>query len=72
MLWVREQFGNRCALNDASGEHHTHPVAEVCDDSQIVGDHQYARTDLSSLIADEVKDLRLDGDVETGRGLIGD
>ena len=41
-------------------------------DAQIVGDEQHAHAELALQVADEVENLRLDGDVERGRRLVGD
>jgi hypothetical protein len=49
-----------------------HDLAHAGDDSEIMGDHDQRRVLLGDERAEEIEDLRLDGDVECGRWLIGD
>ena len=52
--------------------HHGHPVGDLGDDAEIVGDEQHARPAPLLQILDQRQDLRLRGDVEGGGRLVGD
>src|SRR4051794_17658871 len=58
--------------------HHLAPVhdddflGDVGDHTQIMGDHQHRHAQLDLKVADELEDLRLDGDVEGGGRLVRD
>ena len=67
-----EQVGHRRALHDLPGIKNQHPIAEVCDDSQIVRDHNDAHPAVVLKAFHQFEDLRLDGDVEGGGWLVGD
>ena len=68
----REEARHRGHLDDAPGIDHGHAMAQLGDHSEIVGDQEHGHAPLGLETAQQVEDLRLDGDVE-GRGrLIGD
>ena len=56
----------------AAGIHHRDAVGDLGDDAEIVGDEEHAHAALALELAQQVEDLRLDGDVERGRRLVGD
>ena len=59
-------------LHDAAEVHHRHPVADVLDHREIVGDEQEGELQLVLQVHEQVDDLRLDGDVERGHRLVAD
>ena len=59
-----EQVVRRCRLDDAAEVHHGHPVGDVLDDAEVVGDDEVGEVELALQPLEQVDDLRLDGDVE--------
>ena len=59
-------------LDDPAVMHDHHPVGDVGDHAEIVGDQQEPHPGLAQEIAQELQDLRLDGDVECRGRLVGD
>ena len=72
MARVREQRVGRALLDHLAGVHHGHLVGPAGDHAEVVGDQDDGHAEVASQRVDEVEDLRLDGDVEGGRGLVGD
>src|SRR6185503_7635607 len=52
--------------------HHGDAIADVLDDGQVVGDEQVREVHAALQVAQQVDDLRLDGDVEGRHRLVGD
>src|SRR5262245_36190838 len=71
MLRMREQFLNRRLLHFATGIHHDDALRGFGHHAEIVGDQDHRRAKLALQIEDNLEDLRLDGDVERGRRLVG-
>ena len=67
-----EYFSDRPVLHDLARSHDIDAIGEAPDDAEVVGDedHRHAEARLQAL--QERQDLRLDGDVERGRRLVGD
>ena len=63
---------HRGGLHHLPGVDHHHPVAEVVDDAQVVGDHDDAHVPVLLEVLHELEDLGLNGDIQSGGGLIGD
>ncbi len=59
-------------LDDAAGVHDVDVVAQPGDDAEVVRDHDQPAAALGHQRAQQVQDLRLDGDVERRRRLVGD
>jgi hypothetical protein len=59
-------------LGQPPGVHHGDPVRDLGRDAEVVRDEQDAAPDLVAQRAEERQHLRLDGDVESGRGLVRD
>ena len=59
-------------LHDLPEVHHVHPVADVEDHREVVGDEQVREPQLPLEVLQEVQDLGLDAHVEGGRGLVQD
>ena len=47
-------------------------VGHLAHDAQVMGDQQHGHAELALQVFQELQDLRLDGDVEGRRGLVGD
>jgi len=62
----------RTGLDDLPGIHDTHAVRHAGDDAQVVGDQQQAHALAALDVAEQIEHLRLDGDVERRRRLVGD
>ena len=58
-------------LHDLAGVHDGDPVGNLRDDPQVVRDQQDAHPVLGAQFVQQTEDLRLDGDIQRGRGLIG-
>ena len=72
VLRAREQFIHGGALDDLAGVHHRDLVADLGDHAEIVSDEDNRSTALRFQFMHQIEDLRLQGDVECGRGFIGD
>jgi len=59
-------------LYDLAEIHDRHPVAEVTDHSEIVGDEQEGETELLLHLLEEIHDLGLNRDVQGGNRLVTD
>ena len=59
-----EQAGLAGRLNDTAEIHHRHPVADVLDDSQVVGNEQIGQLELVLQVHQQINDLRLYRHVE--------
>ena len=59
-------------LDDPPGVHHRDLVGHLGHHAEVVGDHHDRRVELALQALDQLEDLRLDGDVERGRRLVGD
>ena len=62
----------RPGLHHLTRVHDAHPVRHACRHAEIVGDQQHAHATLALDLRQQVQHLRLDGDVERRRRLIGD
>ncbi len=59
-------------LDNASGLHHRDPIAHTSDNRQIVADQHDGQGERTVEICQQINDLSLQGDVESGDRLIGD
>ncbi len=67
------EYARRLAsLDDLSLAHDDHIVGDAADDVEIVGDEQHRHAELRLQVLQQFEDLRLHGDVEGGRRLVGD
>ena len=69
---AREDDFGLGALHDLAGIHDRHLVGPFRDDAEIVRDEQDRHAEPLLQLADQLQDLRLDGDVERGRRFVGD
>ena len=67
-----EQRSHVGLLDHPAGVHDDDPVGDLGDDAEVVGDEQNRHADLAPQLVEQRQDLRLDGDVEGGRRLVGD
>ena len=63
---------DRRLLDHLAGIHHDHALRGLGDDAHRVGDQHDRHAEARLHLAEQVEDLRLDGDVERGRRLVGD
>ena len=66
-----DHVAHRPDLDDAAGIHHGDPVGGLGDHAHVVGHQHHRRGVLAAQPLEERDDLRLDGDVERRRGLVG-
>ena len=67
-----EQLPHRGLLHLLAGIHDHHPLGDLGDDAEVMGDEHDGRADPVLQVAHELEDLRLDGHVERRRRLVGD
>ncbi len=71
MQRAREQQVRRRPLHDAAGIHHDDVVRDLGHHRQVVADELDRHADAHLQFQHEIEDLRLDGHVERGGGLVG-
>ena len=71
MLRIIEDCRDRCAFHDLSGIHDDHFICEFGNHAQVVSDDEDGHPQALLQFAQELKDLRLDRDIESGRRLVG-
>ncbi len=69
---IAEQRLDRRLLDDLAGIHHRHPLAGLGDHAHGMGDQHDRHAELVLHLLHQLQDLRLDGDVERRRRLVGD
>jgi len=67
-----EDLVGAAVLGRPAGVHHHDVVGQLGDHAEVVGDDDHGGVELLLQVADQVEDLRLDGDVESRCRLIGD
>ena len=67
-----QQAGDIGLLDDAAAVHHRDLVGEFRHHAEVVGDQQDRHAGLLAQLAQQVQDLRLNGDIEGSRRLVGD
>ena len=72
VLRMGEDVRHRPGFDDLAPLHHDHVVGDAAHDIEIVGDEQHRHADLLLQVFQQLQDLRLHGDVERGRRLVGD
>jgi len=71
MARIAEDLFRRAALDDAGGVHDVHAVGIARDDAEVVRDDDDRDAEAPREILHQLEDLRLDGDVERRRRLVG-
>src|ERR1700735_800083 len=69
---ISEQLRGRRLLHYARRVEDRHVVGVLGHDSEIVRDENYGEAEATLQLADQIENLRVDGDVERGGGLVGD
>ena len=69
---IGEQVGGRPFLYDAARVHDRHPVDHAGDDAEVMGDEHEGHVPFVGEALQQPEYLRLDRDVQRGRGLVGD
>ena len=72
VLGCLEDVAHRAPIDDCAIVHHHHPIGGVGHHAQVVGDQQEAHAEFLLQLLQQCQDLRLDGDVERRRRLVGD
>ncbi len=66
-----KNFRRRSHFDQAARVHHSDAVRHLRDHGKIVGDEQHRQRKFLAQLAEQVEHLRLDGDIERGRRLVG-
>ena len=72
MLWLVEDFVEGGVLDDLARVHHEHPVGDLGDHAEVVGDDDDGEVALAIEPVDQLQDLGLDRHVERRGRLVGD
>ena len=72
MARALEHLGDRTLLDDLALRHDADPVGDLAHDAEVVGDEQHRHAEARFHFGEELQDLRLHGDVERRRRLVGD
>ena len=72
VLRIGEDFGGLARFDDLALLHHRDVAGDLAHDAEIVGDEQQRHAELGLQVLEQREDLRLHGDVERGRRLVGD
>ncbi len=72
MRGALEDVVDGAALEHAPLVDDDHLLGQVGHHPEVVGDHQHRHPELALQVLEQLEDLRLDGDVERRRGLVGD
>ena len=66
MAWLRKQLQTLGIFDDLAQIHHRDVVADELDHAEIVADEQIGQAELVLERAQQIEDLRLNGDIEGG------
>jgi len=67
-----EDLGGRPGFDEFAEIHHGHPVGDVLDHREVVGDNEVGKPELLLEIGEQIEDPGLYGDVERGHRLVAD
>ncbi|SPT41531.1 Uncharacterised protein [Achromobacter denitrificans] len=67
-----EDIFNRAFLDNLPGIHHRHLLRNARHHAQVMGDQHHRDAQLGLQVGQQAQNLRLDGDVQRGAGLVGD
>src|SRR5512136_601186 len=70
VLRVREHFHRGRPLDNLACVHYRQQLAGLGQDGQVVGDDYHGELELTLQVLEKLKDLRLDHDIQSRRGLI--
>src|SRR6266542_6903817 len=71
-LGVREELVGVGLLDDLSRVHDVDALRHARDNAEVVRDQDERRAELARQVLEQVEDLRLNGHIESGRGLVGE
>ena len=72
VLRIGEDLRRRSRLDDLAVRHDADAVGDLAHDAEVMGDEEHRHALAGLQIGEQLQDLRLDGDVERGRRLVGD
>ena len=72
MLRRPEDVGRHAILDDRTVLHYVDALRHLANDAEIVSDEQHRHPHLAAELLQQLQNLRLDGDVESGRRLVCD
>ncbi len=72
MGWRLKEVTLAGELHQAAGVHDRNPVDDLRDYGEIVRNEQHGQPELRTQIGEQLQDLRLNGDIQGGGGLVGD
>ena len=72
MLRRAKQRQRTVLLHASSVLHHRHGVRQFFHNAEIMGDKQHTHIQFALQFTQQLQDLRLYGDIQSGRGFIGD
>ena len=58
-------------FHQIAGIHHRNPVGDLRNYREIVRDEKHSQAELGAEFCQQVENLSLDGNIERGRGLVG-
>ena len=71
MCRLLEDLPTGTVFNDAATLHYVNPLADFLDHSQVMGDQQYRHTQVTTQVTQQRQYLCLGGDIDCGRGFVG-
>ena len=72
IFMLANSVARRRLLDEPAAVHHGDLVGVAGDDAEVVGDEDHRHVAVAALLAEQVEDLRLHGDVERGGRLVGE
>src|SRR5215208_2373432 len=72
MTWRRQEFSGGAFLDDTASVHYGHPVGDLGENREVVGNDEQGEVPLFAELCQEVQDLGLYHDVERRRRLVSD
>ena len=72
MFGIGDDLANGAGFDDLAQVHHGHVVGDLGYHTQVVGDENDGHAQLIAKLAKKIKDLGLNGHIESGGGLVGD
>jgi hypothetical protein len=71
MLWREKDFLRGTFFDDASGVHDGDAIGDLGDYAEVVSNEQKSEFHFAAELVEQFKDLFLNGDIESGSGLVG-
>jgi len=70
VLWLTEKFLRLSCFNNFTQVHHRDTIGDMFDDAQVMGNKKVGKTKFYLKIFQQVNDLGLNGNVQSGHGLV--